>query len=338
VTLLDSINRLRQLQRSEGISATSAAQLDHATARGLLNDAASDVLNLHRWSFLRRYDGFAFYPAMFSVTTGGIFTSSASVHRLNQSNANAWAAGDAQDFSTRVRAKLRITSSAEFPDTSFPVQNFDTGAHFQVSIAPLVYEGVNITANGAWEVYTHEYVLPATVRRVLDVFDQEGDVSVTFVDRDLDGMPIRPSDHYNDRAYDVAVGGTVTSSKLNAGSSATGDALTIWPPPSEDVYVQYSYLYRYADLVNDTDVWTGVPEEIIKLIQNVAFEKSLDSNVEDDLRRGATWHGKNQGMLQRLLQQDARDPNRRLVTPEIGTSRNRSDPYRRWSSRTVPSP
>lgn len=341
MTLLASVNYLRRLMREEEITAISP-ELDIQTQVGLLNDASDEILNSHRWSFLRRYDGYAFFPARYTDTGGLSITNGGTSCFLNQLGTGSWAASNTTEFTTNVRARLRVTADTSFSDTSILLNNINSTTPFAASLGIDSWPGDTFALGaGEFEVCTYEFVLPSTVRQVLAVWDQEGDLSPEFIDRptEFDPWVIRPHDQFTDRPEIVMVGGTYTTTTIDSGSSTTGTGLVIWPPPSSDLLIQYSYLYKYAELSDGSDAWTGVPTEVVRLIEHVAFEHALDSNVEDDGARGRTEHAKNQRRLERLLGADMRDPNRRMVPDEIGNRRSRLDsPYRRWASRTITAP
>ena len=88
--------------------------------------------------------------------------------------------------------------------------------------------------------------------------------------------------------------------------------------PDSEVVLHYSYVYRFAALEDDTDDWTGVPQEHVRLIEQMAFEKALTSNIEDDPKRAALVRQENEIALSRLVAADQRAVHQRRLTPEIG--------------------
>ena len=334
------------MAREEEVSAISSS-LDVQTQVGLLNEAADEVLNAHRWTFLRRYDGFAFFPGRFDGTIGGgVFPAGSTSVFLNFGGGNLWATSNVNAFSTNVRMKLRVTNDTNLSNTSIPITELVADISYPAVLGTDWHGDALVAGAGQWEGFAHEFVLPDTVRQVTYVSDHEGNFPISFVDRDTELEPItsRLTDTFAERPELVTVGGIVTTTEKNNGAGTVqtaaraGTALTVYPAPSSDLLLQYGYLNKFAELAADTDTWTGVPREVQRLIERVAFEHSLDTNVEDDERRARLMHGKNQRMLEKLLAADARDPNRRNVPHEIGARRLGHNPRSRWASDTITGP
>lgn len=348
MTLLASLNALRRYLREEEVSAVPS-DLGGQTQIGFLNEAADEVLNSNSWSFLKRYDGYAFYPARFQGSGGGLDIASGSTSvLLNFTGPNSWASSDVTRFTTGVRAYLRVTGdgvlgNGNFSRTPFLISDLSTDTNFPATLST-GWPGQNISAldtTTTFEVFAFEYILPTTVRQVLAVWSAEEDLTPCFVDRDgeFDASWSRLGfDYFSNRPELVMVGGTYSTTTIDSGTATTGRGLAVWPPTDQDLIVQYSYVYQYPALVLATDEWLGVPTEVVHLIERVAFERALDSNVEDDPQKARLWHAKNQRRLQDLLSVDARDPNRRKVPPEIGGSPRFRSPWSRWATRQVPSP
>lgn len=339
MTLLQSVTSVYQKLRDQGPTTLSTGLSDQ-TIVGFLNEAAAEVLNTHAWTFLQRTDGVVFFPSRFTATAGMSIAANASVGSLN-SGGNAWANGDVSDFTARgqngrLGVRFRPSGATRFGQTSLKVSDLSVLPNFPFTLRE-PYRGDTITG-GAFELYAHEIALPDTVRQVLSVQHQETPLQLHFVDRSytLNAVSPRMTDVFVDQPTDVYVGGLVLGVSQDATVTATaGLGLMIWPPPISELTIHYDYIYRFADLANDADTWTGVPSEVVKQIEWVAFEKALDSNVEDDPVRGARIRVKLEASLQRLKDVDGRMLHKRYVTRELGSRARGRVVNARWQNQEI---
>lgn len=323
MALLDSVNRVRRLLRDDVYSTLSSNDLDAMTLVDFLNDAADELFAHRVWSFLKRYDGQVWLPGAFTVTAGGVMNANATSGSLNFAGANAWATANVVDFTARgqdgrLRPRIVWNDDTEHPSTSYSLSQLSVLPNFPF-VQTSAFRGVQQN-NGGWTLYANEYVLPSTVRQVLSVVHEERPLNLEFVDRDFDFVSDWPrSAQWLGEPEMASVGGTLTGCGTDAGITArTGLGLTVWPAPQSEVLLKYSYVYRYARLSADADDWTGVPAEHVRLIESMAFERSLWSNVEDDPRRATVLHAHNEKFLARLTLADQRMVNQRRITPTLG--------------------
>ena len=343
MSLLQSVNRMKLMLREDQIAAISA-ELQTQTLVDLLNMAADEHLNSHEWSFLVRHDAQAWFPALRTETTGALPVNNSTTLLLNQSAANSWDATDVSKFTAysqtgRLLVRVKVTGGSTTPETSYPVDTLAATTGFPAVLRSEFRGDSTATATAGFELYSNEFALPTSVRRVLSVRHQETPIRLEFVDKGegLDRHVPRVTDHSSSQAEVAYVGGLVTGTGATTADQATGLGLMIWPLPSADMLVDYSYVYRFAELSADADEWTGVPLEHVRLIESMAFEKALDSNIEDDPSRASRLRGKNEQTRTRLVNADHKAPVRR-VPDELGLPRNLANPRRRWSSQTVPTP
>lgn len=329
MSLLESVNRVRRLMRDDVYTTLSLNDLDAMTLVDFLNDAADELFGHRAWDFLKRYDGHVWLPGSVTVTAGGVVNANGSIGSLNFAGANAWATANVHDFTQRgqdgrIRPRIVWDDDTQHPGTSYGLSQLSVLPNFPFAQTN-AFRGVNQT-NGGWTIYANEYVLPSTVRQVLSVVNESRPLDLQFVDRDFDVTPSWPRGAQWLGEPEVAcVGGTITGCGTDAGiTAATGLGLAVWPPPQSEVLLHYSYIYRFARLSTDTDDWTGVPAEHVRLIESMAFERALWSNVEDDPRRSAVLHQHNEVYMARLAAADQRALKQRRVTPTLG-----GDPGRR---------
>lgn len=339
MTLLSSVASIYQKLRDLPPASISTGLSDQ-TIVGFLNEAAGDVLNCYAWSFLKRYDGQVFFPGPFTTTAGGAITDGFFGGNLNVAGVNAWDSTAVQEYTATLAVESRLVARIVFSGetSSYRISQLFTSANFPVSLLN-AFRGTTYTNQG-WTIFTYEHVLPDTVRQVLSVYDQDRELKLCLEDRDLDLIARQPRDSAQFGDPDsVFVGGTAVSTTNDLGSaSTTGLGFMVYPPPDSDKTLKYSYIYRYPALSADSDSWAGVPSEVVSLIEWFAYEKALDSNVEDDPDRAAKIRAKNEAVLDRLKSADSRMVYRRHVPREIGRRRDTRNPRARWSSQVIPPP
>ena len=111
----------------------------------------------------------------------------------------------------------------------------------------------------------------------------------------------------------------------------------VWPIPSADIHLEYSYRVQHADLATDASDWTNVPQNIIHLIEWLAFQKALDSGIQNDPVAARRAEQQVEKRFARAQARQSRQPNRRRVPTAFqvgyhGNSRSR------WASQTISAP
>lgn len=335
-TALQMVNALRGLLREEEISAIATSDELTTDLLKLINRAARSVLHERDWTFDTLEDGVASFMAPITGTTGSVTYGSPDFVFLPGTQAQI----------TRITerpSRLVVTDDASFGNTSWKITRGDyiplLGGYVGL-VLNSTFQGTTQSSTAAWTVYSDEIVLPSTVRRVLSVRHEETPIRLEFVQRNL------IADSYQPRSYDrtqsqpelVMVGGGGTTTYTGEATTATsGTLMRIWPPPSEAIILNYSYMREHAALSETTDSLLGVPETVIDLITQKAFYYGLISNLENDPRRADLVRRDYELDLVRVYAAYRPDPYRRNVPSMHGSSRLRN-PYRRWPSTTVPSP
>lgn len=341
-TLLSMVNDLRVLLREEQIDSISDTDEYTQALIPLINKAAGRVLESRTWSFDKRFDGEAAFPA---AETG--------------THANRGAGGptlvvvfDSGSISTEVLAefftpnllsvRFRRSGDADRPGLSY----FVTSAADLVGIVTLqlnlsgwLGEEPHVT-DAAWILYATDRLLPSTVRKVLSVRDEERPWQLFFTEDEIivDRMNPRPDDAQGDSCC-IIVGGTATASYDSDTDSAgsTGMRMRITSVPTSDVMLYYTYVYRHAAMSNATDTLTAVPDNVISLIVDQAFYYCLSSNIEADPVRAKTLEKQIRIDVEIAGRDDRKAPNRRRVMRPVGAHPGRH-PNSRWIAREVPSP
>ena len=304
---------------------------DLVVQKRLINRAARRVLDRRAWSFLHRDDGFLFLPGSLSTTAtltnglvGGVLSSSLAA---------------ARPFSAGSTAANLLLTDSSFPQTSFRVT--DIGEAISVPRVTLKPGWGGSTGVFTATLYANSAALPSTVARVLSIRNEENwPIRFETVDTFDDFERLVPEDgeRFGDTPELVAVGGQVVSTSRSSSSSnvsaQTGIGVRVYPSPSENIYLRYSYVRRVTELAEDTDELQGVPAEVQDHIVNVAFEIALMSNIEDDPRRGERVRVQNEHDYRNLVSADKRDVGRRRI-PRPFSGRVHLSPVER---RTLPEP
>jgi hypothetical protein len=359
MALLEMVNSVLGKLRNERITTISATDELTTEVIGLLNDAGSEILEGHDWSFDVRHDGMMFFPQSQSGTNGqfGGATKwvSPTTATLTYSgdddageifeNAAAIALAAFRMAGDRFRTRIIPTGSSDGGNTSWIVTDIAYGAtEITLTLQNNLYLTTDIaTGTNAWTTFANEHVLPSTVKQVLSARHEEQPLTIEFVDKDLeyDQMLPRPFDYFTSTPEIMYVGMTVTSTEMDASfpdndtvAAVTGMGAAVWPIPNADVRLNYSYRVQHADLAADTDAWDGVPNNIIRLIEWKAYQFACQTGIEDDQKRAILAEREVERRLARALGNDGAQPNRRRVPTTFGAYRV-SNPRRRWASQTI---
>jgi hypothetical protein len=111
----------------------------------------------------------------------------------------------------------------------------------------------------------------------------------------------------------------------------------VWPIPSADLHLEYSYRVQHADLSAETDAWDGVPANIIHAIEWLAYQKALDSGIQNDPQAAARAERQVEKRVLRAKLTQSNQPNRRLVPSSFDAPRGHSS-RRRWATQTISAP
>jgi hypothetical protein len=297
--------------------------------KALVNDAMHDVVNGNLWSWRIREDGEVYFPPPIesdlslltddSIGDGTI----AWIYKIPDWDWTTWT--DRYIVPRRVKLRLPEASnsgvSLNAPDLLLPIEEV---ALRWIVADPLIawltfeyaYRGNTMSEAGVTgTVYTHEIAFPKTVASVLSVRDESSALRVEFVDRHVrfDDIVPRMDERTAESPFVVYVGGYVrpTSFVRYFGPNTVTllepnehMGMMVWPPPSSDLMLKYSYVYRYEEMEDETDTLDGVPDDTARFIAAVAFQKALMGNIENDLEQGTILGAENGLRLQRMKIQD----------------------------------
>ena len=345
LTLLNGVNGLLDLLRQDRVVSLSPSTELTDPIVGLFNEAKDDVLGREDWDFLQRHEGSAFFPAPIEYTTdntAGVSVAERSVAGVI--TGSQFTASNESDFcSNSLVVRILIPGDTTFPDTSHRLFYLDAvGATASFGFEN-TYRGSAVSL-GSFTIWSNEHILPATVRRVLSVRDEEGEFQLHFEDRTIElekALP-RPTQRFEDDPPIANVGGVGYETHNNSTTEFnqtrnTGTVLSIWDPPNVAKDLKYSYIYNHADLSAETDTLEGVPDDIFRIIVRVAYQKALSSNIEADPNMARQVLGENELMIARAKTHYRPMPAVRRTPTPFGSRRStRVNP--RWDSKSVPAP
>jgi hypothetical protein len=334
-TLLTMLNDLFGLLSEEPITSISATDARTQAMIVLLNKATTVVLESRVWSFDKRTDGEA---AIGGTVSGATVTHLSARVMVTESGTGASAAlFDPGNMAVR----FRVTDDTVRPSLSYKVVSVNTvGVLYIVTLATdWVGEQSLLTASRTWTVYTTDFILPSTVRKVLSVRDEEQPLQLYFTEDEIftDRYSPRPLDDTGEVSC-VIVGGTETSSfEVGTSTALTGMRMRVLPVPEDDTMLYYSYVYRHPAMTSATDTLVAVPDNVIRLIVDKAFYYCLSSNIESDIVKARRVEKQYRIDWLAAEKEDIEAPNRRRVLNPSGTLFTRH-PNSRWESRQVPLP
>jgi hypothetical protein len=275
VTLLQLVNRVRRGIGWEDVSAVtdrvSVVFVD------LIGAAQREVLETAEWDFAQRHDGVVKLVKKRSYTTGTTATAVASVV--------SGGTVDYTKYAGAFRTRLVVTDDASYGSTSFNVTTAATSGGFDGYTIDLPYPGATQIGSANVDLFVCEYQLPDTVSDVLSVRDEEGDLRLEFVDKSTRFDALFPNAHQleSSQPTTVYVGGMTTNTTLVGGTATTALGLWVWPIPTFDSVLRYSYRYRFPDLTTAAsilDVPAHIADDIVDLAVARAYRLKIASNPD----------------------------------------------------------
>lgn len=333
------VNQLRMKMREEGNTTGFDTGQNTLVQKSLIQQSSREVLEDNEWSFMIRDDGQAFLPAEYtSAATATVtrYSTSGSFNDAEIVDTNKW-------VSPR-RTRLVVTEDTRFPDQTYTILEI-TDATGQMFTLTNPYYGDSFSSSGSATIYCNEIALPTDVLLVLSVLNENEPLALVQVDKHItfDSVIPRPHGSTSGNPSTVYVGSSVVGTAFNVtqGSDTvtarTSIGMMVYPVPDSDILLRYSYQKKADALSGETDILAGVPDTVEDHIVDVAFEKALYDNVEDDSRRAIRLRDRNAARLEKLLELDEPARNRRKVLTPFG-GHVQAHPNTRWDSREVPSP
>lgn len=329
-TALQIVDRVNKELRGDGtVTAFGSTDIYVQMILTLVNKAKNRILGKRDWSFDRRY--------------GSMLTFLGKQTGVNVNVTNASTSGTFSDVDATIatlaasgRLRMRVASDDVVPNLAIPLSTL-TSATGAVTFDHAFPGSTANTAAGSWELVQYEQPLPSTVKRITAAYYEEQPIGLCFVDDNISD-PF-PAAHLNcGQPAMLAVGGTLTTTNVDAGETTTGIRVALYPPPDSQYTITYDSIYEHADFTATTDTLTGVPEAIVGLIVDQATLFALQSRVKDDPDAARLLDVRLRADMKVLEDRDSAQPSRRRVPRPVGSGYRRGNPWTRWANRTVPSP
>lgn len=255
-TALELINKVRLLRRQPTVTGISTDE-DTATLNAL-NMAIEDILGVRRYEFDKRHDGQIVLKAPLTITSVDWPTVGGTTATLTHSS--SFETTDlGGDFVTRILP----TGDDEYANTPFRVDSYTANPTTTATVTMAVGAPVAETITGCKLVYT-EYMLPDTVREVLNVTYQEEEINLQAMAPNARFEEWIPNTATEDGEPEVvAIGGFDEGTYDDATDVAPKLRMAVWPLPDDEYVLNYSYFYRHPELTVATSRLEGVPQEVV---------------------------------------------------------------------------
>lgn len=304
-TALEMVNRVLRRHRQDEVSAFSEPL--PKSVLDAVNEAAREIVSERNWPWNVRTDGV--------LTTTPAYTGddAALTHGVNVFAVQSFSAGTsplAGDFVTRIV----LPSDASFGDTAFRVTEVATSGGGVVGYIETTWPGTTKVSIGNYHTYklfACEYLLPATVGKIVSVRHEAAPLRVTELDPwvTFDELIPRAHDTMSDSPEFIGVGGMALGT--HTGTPGTKKLrMLVWPVPSESLVLHYTYQHRPAAMAVVTD-YLDFPDEIIDVVVDLAFAKTQMNMVGNNPTAGAANMRMAMQTAAAKYQNNASDPSRR---------------------------
>jgi hypothetical protein len=271
LTLVNRVGRLFREEDAAALTETFASQI-----LDLVNEAKREILESMSWQFDQRHDGVVTTAAPITGTATSVSGTAVVLSGITTSQI-------VPSASTASVARIVFTADTAFGDTAFRiVSSADSGGVANLVLATS-FPGT-VSASTAVSIVFDEQVLPSTVRAVLSVKHQEGDIELRHLTRNLlDSVRQRPHESTSNAPTVATVGGTgeSTYNSSSASNGTRGTLFTVNPVSSEKLTFDYSYYYRHPDLSASQDL-VNVDPAVEDLIVRLAYARGMQSGIGNE--------------------------------------------------------
>jgi hypothetical protein len=306
VTALDLVNRVLTFHRFGEV--TEFAAPESKAVLITINQAIDKVLNSNDWEFSRRHDGTLGTTGLFAAASDGSelavmlgaseMTEFANTDPLPPPSPVPLPIAPNPDLFQSPGVARFVSTDSTFVsgETGYPIDSwrFYTVAGFPITQWKLAshHFGTLTTTCNFYTTYTAEYVLPVTVRGLISATKQDGgrlDVEMVSPEFRLEQLSTEPHGNVSDDPRTIYQGGTARATASNSTSNTNdfGLRIIVWPIPETSFKIDYSYWYRYPQLVNPTDEIQGVSDSAIHDVVNWAYAHSNLTGIGNDPKLGA---------------------------------------------------
>lgn len=307
VTALTLVNRVLRMARVQQ-DVTSLSDPEELVVLDLVNDAIGIVLNVEKHPFDVRHDGMLLTEA---VRTSDSVGSNMSVTNGQKTMSTV---GTAAPYVGNFVTRVIVTDDGSYGSTSFRVDSAATSGALAVFTISVPFPGTTNTVVGAeWKTVVYEYILPATVRSMLRIRDEQGELDLTEIDAEaqFETLVPRPHDRQGPPRY-AAVGGTDISTYTGTAKPEPRLRMVVWPIPTASAVLAYSYYYKHPLLTTASSTLVGVPDEIVAEVVHEAHGLYTGS-IDRDIDSGTKLQAASLQRLQALRRESGTSPARRRI-------------------------
>lgn len=344
-TALQLVNRVRRELR-QGDKQSFGDELSVAIL-DKVNSAISTIFEGWDWDCDIRHDGIIHtLAARTSETNLSLTVNDATVTWPSADDgAVVWEAVANDSKATNPIISLTVTSDSTFGDTAFRLGSiyYGTSGFYTVTTAELETEWPSSTTSTASGMLcANAYVMESTVRKILSVRSQERALRLEERGRcqDFDRYYQRPHETISDNTELVVVGGTATSTDGANGQGAslvdppiyakTGLFVLLWPTPSSESILNFSYLRTHSEMTATTDQLANVDRFLEDMVVRLAFARVQQSDIGDaDVAGGLAIEERVLRHLAMAHANQGRDPGRRRWLRSNFGGRDGSD-FGKW--------
>ena len=304
-TALSLVNWLLRQHRLDEVSSFGSVVV--SSLLDLINEAKRDVLESYAWKFDERSDVILRTLPSATTTTGTVINGS-TTFSIPSFTGN-WIGKSSPERVDGVVAYVAVTDDATYGSTAFRVVSASVSGTTLSGTLETAWPGTTATGGtGSLTFYGLEYALPATVRGIISVRDQERTLQLyqAMGQQEFERIIPRPMDHIGGDPAVAVVSGIrafthLTGDATNTGAfSSTADfSLAVYPIPGDFRILNVTYLYRHPELEATTDALSGVPMTVVDKIRWNAYYRSLISGFGNEPEVGMRG-------LQRLREETAR--------------------------------
>lgn len=369
VTALELVNEWIDMYRYDPVVDFSDPRGRNALR--FINKAVDEVLNQNEWDFAHRHDGVMYtHPAISSDGTqtslavgtditeelmplGGdlllqLFGAPYAKWLPTELSAHAYA------LDTPAPAPwVQVVGSEELDTASYKLWTIHTtqgAAGYTTRIGPNATAGANWRGESkslfdadpmTYTLFAHEYVMPSFVKSVTDVRVQGQQVTLIPVSDDNAYCYVDPAEHISDSLLEMYVGGNTFRYDEPPPADFGGFTVTnprqlrvmLYPTPETEYMVNYSYLYRFPQLVATTDTLEITPEAASILVDH-AFYKAQISQVGNDEKMGQIGMREVRRAIHSALAADEPASRERYTVRPFGEG-SRINPRFRWETQKI---
>ena len=341
LTALQLVNRILRLERLGDVG-TFADDRAKVTL-DLLNEATREVLEEHVFDFDRRGDGVL---TTSEVIRGGSDTGGATpkltITALFGHHIIFGTDSEAADFfATFLLSRISYLvpeDDSKYSNTAFRIESATYAGSDAVFLNLNIdsWPGDILAESTNFRVFTPEFILPDTVRKITSVKHEEQDLRLSQITHGTSFQQVVPrlSENFSQPGI-AAVGGYDTAGYIDRGVVPDpGLRVLIWPIEEDPMVLHYQYVYRHPELVEPTDELAGVPLHIVDNIIDLAFSKAV-STIDKDIESGRGLRQDANSSRRRKQNADNPSPLRRF---SMASMDQMSSSSRREDTRNLPSP